>query len=497
MIRSKLLRKLIIITLCMVLVLVGCSSADKSEAMKTGDTGEKYSTSALPGGSGSTSTTDSVGTTSAPASVKEGSDTEAAYAPAIATESYSDSGSARDYSAMSGLIGEESISFKAEASGDAEIYISVADDYDTDCIEVDPIDPYEPILTPMPAQISAGMLTAGEWNDNKNFDFLKSLIADGQNYRYSDFFTNWSLSPFSRLVICCKCGDTPVQNAKVTVYDMNGNAIWAGVTDYEGNAYAYYALTDAASNPLPSSIKAEYNGSVKEQPVMKDDLRDPAVTYVEFDSIQQLPKTLDLMFTVDTTGSMGDEIYYLQKELENVIKRVQNDSENIPVRLSVNFYRDLGDEYVVRPYEFSTDINTQLAYLNKEYAAGGGDFEEAVEKALASSVNDHSWDENIIKLMFLVLDAPPHNTRENKEILLETITKASEMGIRIIPVASSGIDKDTEFLLRAFAMATGGTYTFLTDDSGIGGSHLEPTVGEYTVEHLNDLLVRLIEQYIG
>ena len=207
--------------------------------------------------------------------------------------------------------------------------------------------------------------------------------------------------------------------------------------------------------------------------------------------------TDDLMFTVDTTGSMGDEIYYLQEELQDVIKRVQNDTANIPVRLSVNFYRDLNDEYVVRPYEFSTSINEQLAYLNKEYATGGGDFEEAVETALANSVNDHAWDENSIKLMFLVLDAPPHNTEENRQILMDTITKASEMGIRIIPVASSGIDKDTEFLLRAFAMATGGTYTFLTDDSGVGGSHLEPTVGEYQVEQLNDLLVRLIEQYIG
>lgn len=230
---------------------------------------------------------------------------------------------------------------------------------------------------------------------------------------------------------------------------------------------------------------------------MKDDLRDNSVAYVEFDSIQSVTKTLDLMFTVDTTGSMGDEIYYLQEELQDVIKRVQNDTANIPVRLSVNFYRDLNDEYVVRPYEFSTNINEQLAYLNKEYATGGGDFEEAVETALANSVNDHSWDENSIKLMFLVLDAPPHNTEENRQILMDTITKASEMGIRIIPVASSGIDKDTEFLLRAFAMATGGTYTFLTDDSGVGGSHLEPTVGEYQVEQLNDLLVRLIEQYIG
>ena len=189
--------------------------------------------------------------------------------------------------------------------------------------------------------------------------------------------------------------------------------------------------------------------------------------------------------------------FVLQKELENVIKRVQTDSSNIPVRLSVNFYRDITDEYVVRPYDFSTDINSQLAYLNKEYASGGGDYEEAVEQALASCVNDHDWNEDSIKLMFLVLDAPPHNTSEIKESLINTLTKASEMGIRIIPVASSGIDKDTEFLLRAFAMTTGGTYTFLTDDSGVGLSHIEPTVGKYEVEHLNDLLVRIIEEYIG
>ena len=134
--------------------------------------------------------------------------------------------------------------------------------------------------------------------------------------------------------------------------------------------------------------------------------------------------------------------------------------------------------------------------LNKEYADGGGDYEEAVEEALENSVFDHAWDEDSIKLMFIVLDAPPHNTESARKSLAKTIEKASEMGIRIIPVASSGVDKNTEFLLRALAMTTGGTYTFLTDHSGIGGSHIEPTIGEYQVEQLNDLLVRVIEEYI-
>ena len=46
------------------------------------------------------------------------------------------------------------------------------------------------------------------------------------------------------------------------------------------------------------------------------------------------------------------------------------------------------------------------------------------------------------------------------------------------------------------ALATNGTYTFLTDDSGIGNPHIKPTTDEWEVEFLNDLLVRLINQYV-
>ena len=75
--------------------------------------------------------------------------------------------------------------------------------------------------------------------------------------------------------------------------------------------------------------------------------------------------------------------------------------------------------------------------------------------------------------------------------------QAAAQGIRIIPVAASGVDKGTEFLLRFIDISTGGTYSFLTDDSGIGNSHIEPTVGSYQVELLNDLLGRLVLDAIG
>ncbi len=96
--------------------------------------------------------------------------------------------------------------------------------------------------------------------------------------------------------------------------------------------------------------------------------------------------------------------------------------------------------------------------------------------------------------MFLLLDAPPHLSDENIERLHQKIKLASKKGITVIPIAASDTDKQTEYLMRTFALLTNGTYTFLTNDSGIGNNHIKPTASEYEVEKLNDLLLRLILQ---
>ena len=72
---------------------------------------------------------------------------------------------------------------------------------------------------------------------------------------------------------------------------------------------------------------------------------------------------------------------------------------------------------------------------------------------------------------------------------------AAEQGVRLIPVVASNARRDTELFGRALAICTNGTYVFLTDDSGVGDSHLEPIVGDYEVELLQDLIVRIIERY--
>lgn len=360
--------------------------------------------------------------------------------------------------------------------------------------------PIEPVIPEKPQDISAGLLSAGEWKDNVNYDFIKNLLINGQDADYQQYFLDWKLTPFNRIRVCCYTGAADsvgpsVENAVVKLYDSEGTLIFTGRSDNEGMVYVYYAL--ANTQAVPKTIEASFAGETLTHEIAGGELVDDMLVSFGFAADCIKAPALDLMFVVDTTGSMGDEIYYLQAELSDVIKRVKEANGDLPIRLSMNFYRDHEDDYVVRSNAFDTDIETQLSYLNKEYAFGGGDYEEAVEEALDDAINNHAWNEDSVKLLFIVLDAPPHNTPEIQNKLASVIASASEKGIRIIPVASSGVDKNTEFLLRTFAMTTGGTYTFLTGNSGIGGSHIEPTIGSYTVEYLNDLLVRVIDSYIG
>ena len=99
----------------------------------------------------------------------------------------------------------------------------------------------------------------------------------------------------------------------------------------------------------------------------------------------------------------------------------------------------------------------------------GKDFPEAVHTALDKAVNELQWSLNAkTRILFLVLDAPPHHNTGVIKYLQKSIMKASEKGIKIIPITASEINKETEFLMRFLSLSTNGSYVFVTNHSGIG-----------------------------
>ncbi len=333
----------------------------------------------------------------------------------------------------------------------------------------------------------AGQLTAGEWRDLDHWSFWLELL---QEESWTGLIERWKFDTTQRYAVVVESDGVHVADASVTLL-AGEQAVWSARTDVHGEAELFAGLF-AAAPAGPLSLKVAVAGESVTVADVKPASSEPIVVAVPAAALPA--SVLDLMFVVDTTGSMGDELSYLQAELGDVIDQVQASvGEGVQLRVSVNFYRDSGDEYVVRSFPFSEDVEQVIDDLNAQSADGGGDWPEAIDSALVDAIEGHAWSESALaRLCFVVLDAPPHEGEQPLAQVQSSVRAAAAKGVRVIPLAASDTDKSLEFLLRLSAIATGGTYTFLTDHSGIGGGHIEPSIGEYQIEYLNDLLVRLI-----
>lgn len=338
-------------------------------------------------------------------------------------------------------------------------------------------------------QGQAGLITAGEWNDLANWDFWSNLL-NGQSY--SDKSAYWSFYTNNRVSVQVKQNSNPAVNVTVAI-KKNQDVIWETKTDNFGIAELWIGLFDKETNIDVADYSLFINNQQVDTPVK---CFEDGIISIELNSIQNTSNKVELSFIVDATGSMGDELEFLKDDLKSVIQRVKNENSTLDIFTSTVFYRDEGDAYVVKHSNFTNDISSTLNFINQQSADGGGDFPEAVDTALNAAVNDLQWSDNSkTRIAFLLLDAPPHYTNQIISTLQNLIKKASQKGIKLIPVTASGIDKETEFLMRFFSVSTNGTYVFITNHSGIGNDHLEASVGAYDVETLNDLLVRLINKY--
>lgn len=338
--------------------------------------------------------------------------------------------------------------------------------------------------------IRAGTLTASEWSDLKNLGEWLKRAADPE---WASIISSRGFSTRNVVEVTLESGGASLFGTEVEL-ESDGKVIWKSRSGIDGKAYLFFPaeLDKSTATVRAAGVKKEIKLFAASEQYASVTLEIPP----EGKSITQL----DLMLMIDTTGSMSDELEYLKVELADMVDRIAKAGEQLSIRVSVNFYRDEGDEYVVKYFDFRSNINECIDQISKQRSDGGGDWPEAVHTALENAVSGHQWRENAVKLCFFVLDAPPHDESEIQGInenINSSLGKAAAEGIRIIPVASSGVDTGTEVILRSFAITTGGTYIYLTDDSGIGNSHTEASVSEKNVEPLNECMIRVVCEYCG
>ncbi|MEM1213979.1 MAG: VWA domain-containing protein [Planctomycetota bacterium] len=338
---------------------------------------------------------------------------------------------------------------------------------------------------PAPA---AGTLTAGSLDDLADpqpmVDFAKTF-ADG--HPIADRFTglNFALRiqdadgrPLpNAIVLLHDTADTTF--ARLTTAPDGRAAVSTGHDDISDTAELFATVYHPGALPYTTSVHPDTPAT-----------HTITVPYATPDPVDRL----DLSFVVDCTGSMGDEIRYLQAELKDVVATVAAKHPDTDIRLSLVVYRDTTDDYVVRVSDWTRDVDAFLGLLDKQSAGGGGDYPEAVDQALRAAAG-LDWDPDpsaAARVVFLVGDAPSH--QEHMPSALDAVDELRASGVRVYPVLGSQDGDEPQLLFRAAALLTGARHLFLTDDSGVGGSHVEPEQGaSFDVEPLNALMARILD----
>ena len=344
------------------------------------------------------------------------------------------------------------------------------------------------------SNVAAGLLTAGEVNDFTKWYFWQKVI-DGT---HKDFVSHWQIAPRHRYTVQVVAPNGyPIASRAVSLLDNAGNTLFQAVTDNTGKAELWYQLL---GNNLCGKHTDFYIAVDDQKQVAKQWAEGGNRFVVDADMDEEGAACpgddVDVMFVFDATGSMGDELRYLQAEMKDVISRATEATGGLRIRTGAVVYRDHQDEYLTRISRLTEDIKTTQSFIDKQQANGGGDYPEAVPEALMAAMNSAGWNtEARARIAFLILDAPCHQDSATIALLHEQVLNAAALGVRIVPVVCSGIGESGELLVRSIALATNGTSFFLTDDSGIGNPHLKPTTDSLKVEHLNDMMVRTIVEF--
>jgi hypothetical protein len=334
-------------------------------------------------------------------------------------------------------------------------------------------------------QPQSGLLTAGDHDDLLNPELYASYAT--RFFRHSNLRDLPRLDTRRVLTVAVQDGaGRPVPFARVTLTCADGNSL-SLATVADGTATFFPGL-DRLGRSVRLSVAG---GGVRNVDLAGAGAQRQSVT---LRSGAMPVRKFDLMLTIDTTGSMGDEIAYLKSELRAILADLRRTHPGLDIRLGLVAYRDLGDVYVTRTYPFTSDLDSMQANLRAQYADGGGDYPEAMDLALARSVQQ-DWRPDAVKSLLLVADAPPHDENIGKAWRAGEAARARR--IQIVPVAASGVGDTAEYVMRAMAAATQSRYIFLTDDSGIGNPHAPPAVDCYLVTRLDRLVRRVLDSQIS
>ncbi len=355
--------------------------------------------------------------------------------------------------------------------------------------------PVATAATPVSVAVQQAGVRAGEWDDNANYrDFLGYIQkAQGLGIERLD------VSARRFMVVTDKDGNG-VPNCKLTVTDTANQKTATLTTAASGRALLFprlFGMGDklTASTSCLSQNATSVSFDVKDAdgavaiklPVARADVSKPS---------------LDVVFILDTTGSMSEEIEGVKTTLKTVLAKLD---PSVQIRVGLVEYKDKGDEYVTKTYALTSDIKALSTSIAGLSADGGGDTPEDVDAGLSVAVSQMQWSaKSVGRLAFLIADAPPQLNYSDSVPYGTSAKKAAEKGIKVFTVAASGMDAQGQAVFRQIAQVTGGSEMFVlrggAGPQSTGGGDPTSSCGgtheNYSSGNLDQLIVSKINMEV-
>jgi Ca-activated chloride channel family protein len=258
-----------------------------------------------------------------------------------------------------------------------------------------------------------------------------------------------------------------------------------------------------------------------QQPVVQP--RHHNYTPDELDRARELIQgSLDLVFLIDETGSMGRYIAQVQAHLLKLIETVRKSPLCSHLRLGLVTFRDhppQDNSFVTRVVPLTETVDDIAQGVKRMVADGGGDAPEAVTDGLMELLY-LNWNPGSTRLVVMVGDAPPHGVMPQGDGFPDGCpcgrhwyTQAEscrEMNIVVHTVGCRGIDHfaGAEEVFKAVAQRTGGLYLPLKDanlliglvsglaDRELDRKRVEGFVREVCHQHIDELLAADLDEQI-
>jgi Mg-chelatase subunit ChlD len=186
-------------------------------------------------------------------------------------------------------------------------------------------------------------------------------------------------------------------------------------------------------------------------------------------SLANNDRTLEMVFVLDTTGSMGGLIEGAKQRIWGIVNDVIQSSSHPSVKIGLVAYRDRGDEYVTQVLPLTEDLDKVYTTLMNYNAAGGGDAAENVRRAIADALAKAGWSNggrNVARVIFLVGDAPPHNDYTDEPDTTVSVALARKQGM-IVNTIQCGVDPETKQVWQTIAQYGHGQYFAIPQNGGV------------------------------